>query len=69
MPILVWSFAKTSELGIHETGDTDQALRFLKESLEKRQETPEHADRDIDFDPIRDDPRFRALLEQHAGSC
>ena len=43
-------------------GDTDQALTLLKESLEKKQTTPDWVRRDPDFEFIRDDPRFEALV-------
>lgn len=42
-------------------GDADTALRCLRTALEKQQQTPGFAWRDIDFDSIRDDPRFGAL--------
>jgi tetratricopeptide (TPR) repeat protein len=43
-------------------GNTDQAIEFLKQALDKRQTSPEWVRGDPDLDFIRDDPRFRALV-------
>ncbi len=43
-------------------GNVDEALRLLQIALEKKQVSLEWARRDPDFDAIRDDPRFQALL-------
>jgi hypothetical protein len=41
-----------------------EALRLLKMALEKNAEDLAWARRDPDFERIRDDPRFAALLEE-----
>jgi tetratricopeptide (TPR) repeat protein len=46
-------------------GNVDEALALLKVALEKKQLTPDHARRDTDFDFIREDPRFNALLSSN----
>jgi len=43
-------------------GDADQALTLLRESLEKKQTTPDWVRRDPDLEFIRDDPRFTAMV-------
>ncbi len=43
-------------------GNAEQALVLLKEALEKKQTSVEWVRRDPDFDFIRDDPRFNALV-------
>jgi tetratricopeptide (TPR) repeat protein len=43
-------------------GNNDQALELLREALEKKQTTPDWVRRDPDFEFIRDDPRFEALV-------
>jgi len=43
-------------------GNNDQALALLREALEKKQTTPDWVRRDPDFEFIRDDPRFEALV-------
>ncbi len=43
-------------------GDTDSALGRLRAALKKKQQAPDFAWRDIDFEFIRDDPRFGALV-------
>jgi tetratricopeptide (TPR) repeat protein len=43
-------------------GNVDEALRLLKIALEKKQISSAWARRDPDFDFIRDDPRFKALV-------
>jgi tetratricopeptide (TPR) repeat protein len=48
-------------------GNVDEALALLKVALEKKQLTPDHAHRDTDFDFIREDPRFKALLNSSIG--
>jgi tetratricopeptide (TPR) repeat protein len=44
-------------------GNVDEALKLLQQALEKKQTTPEYARRDIDFEFIREDPRFKTLTE------
>lgn len=44
-------------------GNTDKALEHLKIGLEKKQATKAWAQRDPDFENLRDDPRFKALVE------
>ncbi len=43
-------------------GNVDEALALLRTALEKKQISLEWARRDPDFDFIRDDPRFKALV-------
>jgi tetratricopeptide (TPR) repeat protein len=43
-------------------GNTDEALSFLETALAKKQVSLAWARRDPDFEAIRDDPRFRALV-------
>jgi tetratricopeptide (TPR) repeat protein/GTPase SAR1 family protein len=43
-------------------GNVDEALRLLETALAKKQPSLAWARRDPDFDAIRDDPRFRALV-------
>jgi len=43
-------------------GNVDEALTLLKVAFEKKQASLEWARRDPDFDFIRDDPRFKALV-------
>jgi len=43
-------------------GNIDEALALLKVALEKKQATRTWARRDPDFDNIRTDPRFVALV-------
>jgi tetratricopeptide (TPR) repeat protein len=43
-------------------GNVEEALALLKVALEKKQASLEWAQRDPDFDFIRDDPRFKALV-------
>lgn len=45
-------------------GSPDAALALLRTALEKREQTADWARRDPDFEPIRDDPRFAALLDE-----
>jgi len=45
-------------------GNSDYALGLLKMALEKREESLEWAERDPDFDSLRGDPRFVALIEE-----
>jgi len=45
-------------------GSADAALDLLRTALEKKQDTPEWARRDHDFESIQDDPRFKALLDE-----
>ena len=44
-------------------GKTDQALAFLRKSIEAGFEDASHMEQDTDLDPIRDDPRFKAMLD------
>lgn len=44
-------------------GNVDEALKLLQEALEKKLQTPDYAQRDIDFDFIREDPRFQTMTE------
>lgn len=44
-------------------GNLDEALKLLHVALEKKQQSPDYARRDIDFEFIREDPRFKALTE------
>jgi tetratricopeptide (TPR) repeat protein len=44
-------------------GKTEQALVYLKKSIEAGFEDASHMDQDTDLDPIRDDPRFKAMLD------
>ena len=43
-------------------GNTDLVLELLKIALDKNQATREWAKRDLDFENIRDDPRFKELV-------
>jgi len=45
-------------------GNGDEALTLLKLALEKRETSLEWAERDPDFDSLRGDPRFAALIEE-----
>lgn len=45
-------------------GSPDAALALLRTALEKKQQTADWARRDPDFEFIRDDPRFSALLDE-----
>src|SRR5207244_2506960 len=45
-------------------GESEEALALLRAALEKRQTNLDWAGRDPDFDSLRDDPRFAALLEE-----
>jgi tetratricopeptide (TPR) repeat protein len=45
-------------------GSPDAALELLRTALEKKQETADWARRDPDFEFIRDDHRFKALLDE-----
>ena len=49
-------------------GNVQQAVELLDRALLKRQVSVEHVSTDPDFDFIRDDPAFRALLEQQEPS-
>jgi tetratricopeptide (TPR) repeat protein len=44
-------------------GNTEKALELLKIGLEKGQTSKNWARRDPDFENIRDDPRFKELIE------
>jgi tetratricopeptide (TPR) repeat protein len=44
-------------------GNTDQAIELLRQALEMNQTSPEWVQGDPDLDFIRDDPRFKALVE------
>ncbi|HET9912145.1 MAG TPA: hypothetical protein VFQ13_09670, partial [Anaerolineales bacterium] len=45
-------------------GNTEKALALLKIGLEKNQATKEWAQRDLDFENLRDDPRFKELVDE-----
>jgi TolB-like protein/Tfp pilus assembly protein PilF len=45
-------------------GRVDEAIHYFKKSLSTGFAHKEWIEHDSDFDPIRDDPRFRALLEK-----
>jgi tetratricopeptide (TPR) repeat protein len=45
-------------------GNADMALALLRLALEKREESLEWVERDPDFDSLRGDPRFAALIEE-----
>ena len=45
-------------------GSADAALALLRTALEKKQQTADWARQDPDFEFIRDDPRFKALLDE-----
>ncbi len=44
-------------------GKTEQALAYVKKAIEAGFEDASHMDQDTDLDPIRDDPRFKAMLD------
>ena len=46
-------------------GRADEALEHLQSALERQPSLAELAERDTDFDPVRDDERFADLLAQH----
>lgn len=43
-------------------GDRDNAITFLKQSIQYRPENRFLASKDSDFEPLRDDPEFQQLL-------
>jgi hypothetical protein len=45
-------------------GEHDDALMLLREALEKKEIPLAWAERDPDFDSLRADPRFAALIEE-----
>ena len=47
-------------------GKVDEALDKLEVALEERQQTAGYADRDIDFDFIRENPRFKKLIQDYS---
>jgi len=47
-------------------GSADRALDLLRSALEKRQAPPEWARQDPDFEVIRNEPRFQALIDEFA---
>lgn len=49
-------------------GNVDKALELLKVALDKKQLSPDHARRDSDFEFIREDPRFKRLVEESGRS-
>jgi len=48
-------------------GSPDSALDLLRTAMKKMQETADWARRDPDFESIRDDPRFKALLDEFSA--
>lgn len=46
-------------------GDREEALKLLDSSLSKSEVTIEHIDDDDDWDNLREDPDFIALLNKH----
>lgn len=48
-------------------GSADAALALLRTALDKKQETADFARRDPDLEFIRDDPRFKALLDEFSA--
>ncbi len=44
-------------------GESDEALSYLKKAIDKDKKCREDAKTDKDFDNIRDDPRFKKLIE------
>ncbi|MDQ2984710.1 MAG: tetratricopeptide repeat protein [Actinomycetota bacterium] len=57
-PRLLYDLACLESLG----GDADSALAHLEEALAEDAKLAERAREDEDFDPIRGDPRFEAVL-------
>jgi tetratricopeptide (TPR) repeat protein len=45
-------------------GSADAALALLRTALKKKEQTADFARQDLDFEFIRDDPRFSALLDE-----
>ncbi|MBI1880859.1 MAG: tetratricopeptide repeat protein, partial [Chloroflexi bacterium] len=50
-------------------GNVEEALALLKAALEQKQQSLDWVRRDPDFDFIRGDPRFQALVEEEHGSA
>jgi hypothetical protein len=50
-------------------GEADQVLSLLKIALEKKQASLDWVRRDPDFDFIRDDPRYQALVAEYADQA
>lgn len=48
-------------------GDADRAIPTLREAISRGWDDYEHIADDSDFDPIRSDPRFAALLQSELG--
>ncbi|MBE7384494.1 MAG: tetratricopeptide repeat protein [Leptolyngbya sp. SIO1E4] len=46
-------------------GDVENAVKFLQEAIALASEYRDMAKTDTDFDAVRDDPRFQALLEEN----
>jgi TolB-like protein/Tfp pilus assembly protein PilF len=52
-------FTATVHLGL---GDLDEALRWMEKGVEERSPNMVHVKHNVLADPIRDDPRFKAIL-------
>ena len=50
------------------SGQTDEALAHLREAVELNDDFRELAEKDEDFDPIREDPRFASAVAGQAGA-
>ncbi len=49
-------------------GDTDKALEHLRLSMEYGFDDVKHMEEDEDLDPIREDPRYGQLIDEHGGA-
>ncbi len=47
-------------------GQTDRSLELLERALDRDDDFRDHARHETDFDSVREDPRFRALLDDEA---
>jgi tetratricopeptide (TPR) repeat protein len=47
---------------LSRAGDRDEALDYLRRSIELRPGNREHAQNDADLEPLRSDPRFTAIV-------
>lgn len=45
-------------------GETERAVDFLEKAVELGGRNKRYYENDVDFDSIRDHPRFKALLER-----